>query len=198
MIISVVNSKGGCGKTATSIYLAEAFSRLGLPARVIDMDQQGSAMRWYELAKEAERPAWTVESLTQYRLKQIKDNNGGVTIIDCPPGDPQIIALAMDLADLVVVPCRPSPEDLVRTMATYEATPDSKAIVLLNAVKLGTVSLRQTLDALDDEVDGEQIRRFETVICNREYMVHAIGHVPGRLNGFADLAQEIREVLHHG
>lgn len=198
MIISIVNSKGGVGKTTTAIYLAEAFTRLGVPARVIDMDQQGSATRWYELATETENPAWTVESLTQYRLKTIKDSNGGVTIIDCPPGDPQIIALAMDLADLVVVPCRTSPDDLVRALATYEATPDSKAVVLLNAVKLGTVSLRQTLDVLDDEVDGEQIRRFETIICNREYMIHANGHVPDSLNGFDDLAQEIREVLHHG
>jgi len=198
MIVSIVNSKGGVGKTTTAIYLAEAFSRLDLPARVIDMDQQGSATRWFELAEETENPAWTVESLTEYRLKTLKDNNGGVTIIDCPPGDPRIIALAMDLADLVVVPCRTSPDDFARAIATYDATPNGKAIVLLNAVKLGTVSLRQTLDALDDDTSGEQIRRFETVICNREYMVHANGHVPNELNGFDDLAQEIREVLNHG
>lgn len=198
MIVSIVNSKGGVGKTTTAIYLAEAFSRLDFPARVIDMDQQGSATRWFELAEVAENPAWTVESLTEYRLKTLKDNNGGVTIIDCPPGDPRIIALAMDLADLVVVPCRTSPDDFSRAIATYDATPNGKAIVLLNAVKLGTVSLRQTLDALDDDASGEQIRRFETVICNREFMVHANGHVPNELNGFDDLAQEIREVLNHG
>lgn len=198
MIISIMNSKGGVGKTTSAIYLAEAFSRLDMSARVIDMDQQGSAMRWFELAEEAENPAWTTESLTEYRLRTLKDNNGGVTIIDCPPGDPRIIALAMELADLVVVPCRTSPDDLSRAIATYDATPDNKAIVLLNAVKLGTVSLRQTLEALDDDTNGEQIRRFETVICNREFMVHANGHVPKELNGFDDLAQEIREVINHG
>lgn len=47
--ITVINVKGGCGKTTIATNLASAYAKLGRNTTLIDFDPQGSSMYWLNL-----------------------------------------------------------------------------------------------------------------------------------------------------
>jgi len=57
MILSLVNVKGGVGKTTTAVNLAAAFARSGLRSLVVDLDPQGSASFSLGLSEENPEPS---------------------------------------------------------------------------------------------------------------------------------------------
>lgn len=47
--ITVINVKGGCGKTTIATNLASAYASRGCNTTLIDYDPQGSSMFWLNL-----------------------------------------------------------------------------------------------------------------------------------------------------
>jgi chromosome partitioning protein len=120
--IVVASQKGGAGKTTLTSHLAVEAERQGVsPVAVIDTDPQAGLSGWFRV-RQPETPA-LVQVLPE-GLKATLDKlaEGGVPlcIIDTPPAITESIASTVALADLVLIPARPSPNDLRAVGATVD------------------------------------------------------------------------------
>ena len=110
MIISVINLKGGSGKTTTAMALATAAARHNRNVSVLDTDPQGDATTWAGDAEDAgETLPFTVDSANIGKLKRLRKTmaDDELVIIDCPPAG-NVVDVACDVADFVIVPATQS------------------------------------------------------------------------------------------
>ncbi len=117
----VINSqKGGSGKTTICAHLAVEAERAGDgPVFLIDTDPQGTLSTWHE-HREAEAPQRVevpLESLAE-GLAVLKDRKASYCFIDTAPTRTDENVALFRMADLVLVPIRPSPSDLWAAGAT--------------------------------------------------------------------------------
>jgi chromosome partitioning protein len=117
----VINSqKGGSGKTTICAHLAVEAERAGDgPVFLIDTDPQGTLSTWHE-HREAEAPQRVevpLENLAE-GLAVLKDRKASYCFIDTAPTRTDENVALFRMADLVLVPIRPSPSDLWAAGAT--------------------------------------------------------------------------------
>ena len=157
MIISIVNLKGGSGKTTVATNLTVALSRK-FKTLLIDTDPQRSASQWFDV-RESENDNFSVISIQEDKSlkKQIPvfQSQYEHIIIDGAPQSDRISAICIYAADLVIIPVMPSPYDLwatasilERVSATKEIQPDKKAFFLLNRVNDKATLSKDTAEAL--------------------------------------------------
>ena len=118
--IAFASQKGGSGKTTLAGHIAVEAERQGAgPVALIDTDPQGSLSQWWN-AREAERPFFARASNRglEEDLATLRDGGVRLVVIDTPPAITATIGHVIGLADLVVIPTRPSPHDLRAAGAT--------------------------------------------------------------------------------
>lgn len=132
--IAYLNTKGGVGKTTSSIMTAEAARRAGYSSAVIDADPQGSASEWAEAAAANGDPLrFTVEVANRVTMaRRVAGNSAQYLFIDTAPNDPAVIQAAVDVADLTIIPSRSTPADLHRAIQTYQSISGAAALLLWN------------------------------------------------------------------
>jgi chromosome partitioning protein len=115
-IIAVAGRKGGVGKSTIAGNLAAEFAAMGRSVIVLDADPQHSLAAWAAqgrgmLARCVEKVKAADAEALRARARSA-DKEADIVIIDTPPGMPEITYQAALLADLVLLPCGPSPLDL--------------------------------------------------------------------------------------
>ncbi len=138
-LIAVANLKGGVGKSTTTINLAAAAEMAGIRTAIIDIDpEQQAAARWKD-ARTVERPP--VVSAVHTRLPQsvaeLERAGAELIFIDCPAFSPAITTEAVKVADLVLIPCRATVQDIQFLTTTIEiaAARQKPTAVVLNAIE---------------------------------------------------------------
>ncbi len=121
-VVAVTSQKGGTGKTTLSGHLAVQATRAGARAvALVDTDPQGSLTRWWN-ARGQETPAFVETSISTLGTDLARLAAAGVelVVIDTPPAITFAIVEVIKVADLVVIPVRPSPHDLAAAGTTVD------------------------------------------------------------------------------
>jgi len=115
-IIAVAGRKGGVGKSTIAGNLAAEFEIMGRSVAVLDADPQHSLVAWAGqgdgmLARCVEKVSGDGDAL-RARARQA-EKSVDIVLVDTPPGMPETAYQAALAADLVLLPCGPSPLDLL-------------------------------------------------------------------------------------
>ena len=113
-IITLHTPKGGSGKSTLAREIATTAAISGLRTAIADLDQQGTTAGWYQRRKNPD------PSLVVFRPEKMKAQvqefaaaGFALLVIDTPPAYPPFIPELLALSDLVLVPVRPTPDDLL-------------------------------------------------------------------------------------
>lgn len=207
-VIAVVSRKGGTGKTTLSGHLAVQAELAGAgPVALIDTDPQGSLSRWWN-SRQAERPYFgrTTISTLSNDLAELRSAGVNLVIIDTPPAMTPSIIEVVRIADLVIVPVRPSPHDLAAIGVTIDlvvtlgkplvyvvngATARSRitgeaAIALAQHGAVAPIIVHHRTDFATSMIDGRTVmelsrseRSAEEIKDLWEYFSTRLGQVPG-------------------
>ena len=121
--ICIEAQKGGAGKTTLARNLAVAASQDGQRVLCLDLDPQQSLRQWWQ-GREADMPVMLVGDPAPHALRdtlQAAQGRFDLVVIDTPPAAPSWLTETLQAADLVLVPVRPSPDDLRAVGATISA-----------------------------------------------------------------------------
>ena len=117
--IAIISQKGGAGKTTLALHLAAAAQEAGRVALVVDTDPQATASQWAAWRREA--PPEVIDSPPPRLAAKIDAalaQGAELIVIDTPPHADSAARAAVEVADLVLIPCRPSAFDLSAIQTT--------------------------------------------------------------------------------
>lgn len=150
--IALIAQKGGTGKTTLALSLAVAAEADGKVTLVIDLDPQASMCKWGD-RRAVDGPAVidAQPARLESALQRAAEAGVGLVIVDTPARVEQAAAEAARLADLVIVPCKPSIHDLETLQTTTElirGRAHCPPVVVLNAVPAYGARCEQAAEAI--------------------------------------------------
>lgn len=179
MILSILNQKGGVGKTTLAVHVATAVARQGARVLLVDADPQGSALDWS--AMRSGTPLFPVIGLPKAILHRELPTFAADydhVVIDGPPRVYDVARSAIMASDVVVIPVQPSPYDvwaakeivdLLNEASTFKESLRSAFVV--NRKIVNTAIGRDVAEALA----GYPVRVLDTAIGQRVAFAESAG-----------------------
>lgn len=143
-IVALLSPKGGCGKTTLAACIAAELAKRGEPVTLLDADPQGSLAEWHGGA-DSGRPLAQIPLIadpTERAAKKAQDAaRDSIVLVDTAGFKNRTQVDILAVADVVLIPCRPSPLDARRAQQAIEmaATVNAdrrkkaKVVVVMNA-----------------------------------------------------------------
>lgn len=121
-VVTFACQKGAAGKTTLVGHVGVQAELAGAgPVVLLDTDQQGALAEWWN-SRQPERPAFAHTFIEQIGddIARLDDLGFALCLIDSPSAVSPAVEQVIAVADLVVIPCRPSPHDLRAVTKTIE------------------------------------------------------------------------------
>ena len=171
--LAIISQKGGSGKTTIAVHMAVCAIRQNLHTAIIDIDPQGSAFDWY-LSRGEENELNAVQAtagqLTAL-VKQAKAGGADFVIIDTAPHSDSAAAMTAQVADFVLMPCRPARFDLkaIGSTAAIVKLAKTPAAVVINAAPRGKLA-----DEAREALQQQGLTVLDPVLQQRVAYSHAV------------------------
>ncbi len=182
-VLAMASQKGGSGKTTLSGHLAVQAQLAGAgPVVLIDIDPQGSLADWWN-EREADLPAFATTTISRLvgDLEMLRQQGFKLAVIDTPPAITMAIQSVIAVAELIVIPTRPSPHDLRAVGATVDlcdragkplifvvngATPKAKitheaAVALSQHGTVAPIMMHHRTDYAASMIDGRTVMEVD-------------------------------------
>jgi len=145
-ILTVANRKGGAGKSTCAAHVAMEAVKEGLKVILIDLDPQKTLETWWN-KREDDNPYLTDTSASELstHIHKISSKKFDLCVIDTP-GDTSTNAIsAIKVADLVLIPSKPTAPDLTaigRTISMVKEQSRPFVFVITQSISRSSSSLQ--------------------------------------------------------
>lgn len=203
MIIGVLNQKGGVGKTTLSICIAHELARKGSQEDVllVDADPQQSALSWSEV-RESKLPFAVIgfAKKSLHRDLPAIGKNYKHIVIDGPPRVTELARSCIMAADIVLIPCTPSPYDIWASEETVQLVKEAsvykenlKCCFVINRKIAKTAIGREVTDVLNNM----HMKVLNSHICQRVIFAEAAasGNTVFDLDPESKASEEIEKLV---
>ena len=150
-VLAFLSQKGGAGKTTLAVHTAVAAHEAGEAAVLIDTDPQKSASVWGD-ARQGAAPIVATANVSELGrvLKAALGDGMVLAIVDAAPHAAPEAARIARVADLVVIPCRPTAFDLAAAEGAVRIVKAAKtpAVFVLSACPSRAPEIAETRESL--------------------------------------------------
>jgi len=179
------------------------------PVVLIDADPQGGLASWWN-RRHAETPVFFASRLEDLpkHIEQARAGGFNLVIIDTPPQATTLIQAVVRPADLVLIPTRPSPDDLDAVGRTIDIVEGAKkpmvfvingatknaritgqaAIALSQSGTVATATLHHSVSFPTSGIDGRTVGELDPASNSAKEVAELWSYVSARLRKSARLA----------
>lgn len=114
IVLTVANSKGGCGKSTLTLNTAIGYARQGKRVLIVDADGEQGTLRKWPRSMDIGNPtviACSASDVIDTVARHIGDYD--VVLIDTAGRDERMMAAILDISDILVSPVKPAHQDLL-------------------------------------------------------------------------------------
>lgn len=192
LTISVVNPKGGTGKTTIAVHLAVTSHRAGYPTKLLDTDPQGTALDWSRQTPD-DYDGPLIEYVPVSDAVAPAVSGADVVMVDSPARLDERTGAVLSISDLALVPVRPSGLDLWGTVEFLDLLQEHTATGLQAAFVASQRDVRTTLsDELERELSQLELPMLDGLTSRVAYP-RSMSEGQTALDGYdATAAQEVR------